>query len=68
MRQSARTPPSSTDTKAGCEGGESGGCPFILPPETPSWMITEPNDNDDDYNGEAAAAAADDDDNDDEGR
>ncbi len=53
------------DAEAGCEEGERGGCPFILPHRTPSWMITKPNDNDDDYNGEAAAA---DDDNDDEGR
>ena len=63
-REPEEKPPSSTDVEAGCEEGESGDCPFILPHGTPSWMITEPNDNDDDYNGEAAAA----DDNDDEGR
>lgn len=65
LPRARRKQPSSTDAKAGCEEGESGDWPFILPHGTPSSMITEPNDNDDDYNGEAAAA---DDDNDDEGR
>lgn len=64
----ARSPPSSTDAEVGRGRGDSTDCPFILPYETPLWMITVPNDNDDDddddYNGEAAAA----DDNDDEGR